>query len=1168
MFTPSRKRTGPSSSGRRSNISLNTTPRLNSSLRTSGTSRASLLRKSFAGRSPAVGSTSLISSSSPTVTSVFNATHHNIESYPSSLPVLITEAITQADDFSDISASLGENGWSIVVIKQQLFVWAHKPSGYVKTTVCKELRLPAPEDDLMHTSSNVCLDVDEDSAAVSVLAVTNNFHVQHWPNILTSTSNCNELKHEAFVENETCFNITSIQPYGFLVTTTTGAVYQLQTTKNHLICHQLHTPKSLMSGISRRVSSFFFTPSQESIKIVQSFTKPTKIVGEFEMLILTSNSLQQWKVSAGNTEQATMQMVNEMDLQAVLAPKLKTNNSSSSVKIWPLDVMRASRKKHVTCLVGFSQSESTVKFALCVFTDLGKQDVDIVMIEHSSVAEVSDPHYYPSYKLVIEDPSSRFIDHIAIWCGEQLILKSLTVDGRSKMEDTIPFSNSGDKLVGAGQCDGRYIFLSIFNALLTCSSSLQSKLPPTLEDSILNSSLSSTMPSLDNSLNSIPGTPVMTQARMEHLETSGNTAQKLQAAFLYFCRNNLRQAQSLVDEVFPEEKSNHLLDGAVAVVSTDLLDDYPASDPRWAESVSGAASEYRGSAGSVILIHQLQDKQNAHSMFLKFLSEVGIWHRLTTISHGQRRNSTRWLLSEHSEKLCAANNLLQKHSSHQGIVDAAVRKVLDARGTTATHGGLTAKDYFYREVSKIEEILEYLIEAEVKSLSNSSLSSHERFSIILGVNAVFEAMLLSALNYRRTKTLTFEDSAAKKEFIPWTVGSGRVSVRTIISEQHKLTIEMGIPNANDNQQRSALYQSLVVLTDLVMEGYKEQLESLSKSEDLSSRWAEVKSQHDRHRSLLIKPLLEIGQLDKAAALAEKYEDFDILIQVCEESGGNERLMAYMKKFMDQGFSEFLFKWYIEHKEYEKLLSCCENSPIQNQQLTKFLNSHPKLAWMHQIQSDNYTSAQETLQHLASLEEDLCAAKKTYLSLGKLAAVFSDQPETKIKEKIEEFSQQQELVQYQETLPAVVLESMQTTIDTMPVYQPTKLIQLYIGDVNQNANEVDFKKAFELLRYLSDTDEEMEYDVEKWKLIVWCRAILKDRWADIDVSMDPFESCSHTVLFKTLQLAHTSGLLGEIVPEVDELLSCDELKELRKSSKFEYLLRASFERIQRTLLAAS
>uniref|UniRef100_F6Z5Q9 Nucleoporin Nup133/Nup155-like C-terminal domain-containing protein n=1 Tax=Ciona intestinalis TaxID=7719 RepID=F6Z5Q9_CIOIN len=1154
MFTPSRKRTGPSSSGRRSNISLNTTPRLNSSLRTSGTSRASLLRKSFAGRSPAVGSTSLISSSSPTVTSVFNATHHNIESYPSSLPVLITEAITQADDFSDISASLGENGWSIVVIKQQLFVWAHKPSGYVKTTVCKELRLPAPEDDLMHTSSNVCLDVDEDSAAVSVLAVTNNFHVQHWPNILTSTSNCNELKHEAFVENETCFNITSIQPYGFLVTTTTGAVYQLQTTKvgkcthNHLICHQLHTPKSLMSGISRRVSSFFFTPSQESIKIVQSFTKPTKIVGEFEMLILTSNSLQQWK-----------------------------NNSSSSVKIWPLDVMRASRKKHVTCLVGFSQSESTVKFALCVFTDLGKQDVDIVMIEHSSVAEENP--CLTSYKLVIEDPSSRFIDHIAIWCGEQLILKSLTVDGRSKMEDTIPFSNSaliskpyklqtigfkfrsfvqsrikflapGDKLVGAGQCDGRYIFLSIFNALLTCSSSLQSKLPPTLEDSILNSSLSSTMVRFDAKLYN------------KNIYNLLYIKIELQAAFLYFCRNNLRQAQSLVDEVFPEEKSNHLLDGAVAVVSTDLLDDYPASDPRWAESVS---AEYRGSAGSVILIHQLQDKQNAHSMFLKFLSEVGIWHRLTTISHGQRRNSTRWLLSEHSEKLCAANNLLQKHSSHQGIVDAAVRKVLDARGTTATHGGLTAKDYFYREVSKIEEILEYLIEAEVKSLSNSSLSSHERFSIILGVNAVFEAMLLSALNYRRTKTLTFEDSAAKKEFIPWTVGSGRVSVRTIISEQHKLTIEMGIPNANDNQQRSALYQSLVVLTDLVMEGYKEQLESLSKSEDLSSRWAEVKSQHDRHRSLLIKPLLEIGQLDKAAALAEKYEDFDILIQVCEESGGNERLMAYMKKFMDQGFSEFLFKWYIEHKEYEKLLSCCENSPIQNQQLTKFLNSHPKLAWMHQIQSDNYTSAQETLQHLASLEEDLCAAKKTYLSLGKLAAVFSDQPETKIKEKIEEFSQQQELVQYQETLPAVVLESMQTTIDTMPVYQPTKLIQLYIGDVNQNANEVDFKKAFELLRYLSDTDEEMEYDVEKWKLIVWCRAILKDRWADIDVSMDPFESCSHTVLFKTLQLAHTSGLLGEIVPEVDELLSCDELKELRKSSKFEYLLRASFERIQRTLL---
>uniref|UniRef100_H2YKL7 Uncharacterized protein n=1 Tax=Ciona savignyi TaxID=51511 RepID=H2YKL7_CIOSA len=93
-------------------------------MRASSSSRVSLLRKSFAPRSPAVENTSMLSS--PTV--VMGGSHHNIESYPSSLPVLITEAITQADDFSEISAKLSATGWSVVVIQQRLFVWPHKPS--------------------------------------------------------------------------------------------------------------------------------------------------------------------------------------------------------------------------------------------------------------------------------------------------------------------------------------------------------------------------------------------------------------------------------------------------------------------------------------------------------------------------------------------------------------------------------------------------------------------------------------------------------------------------------------------------------------------------------------------------------------------------------------------------------------------------------------------------------------------------------------------------------------------------------------------------------------------------------------------------------------------------------------------------------------------------------
>lgn len=57
--------------------------------------------------------------------------------------------------------------------------------------------------------------------------------------------------------------------------------------------------------------------------------------------------------------------------------------------------------------------------------------------------------------------------------------------------------------------------------------------------------------------------------------------------FLYF-RKDIVNAQSIVIELFPSNAdldSDVELDRAVTQISVDLMDDYPASDPRWAESV-------------------------------------------------------------------------------------------------------------------------------------------------------------------------------------------------------------------------------------------------------------------------------------------------------------------------------------------------------------------------------------------------------------------------------------------------------------------------------------------------------------------------------------------------------------------------------------------------------
>lgn len=51
--------------------------------------------------------------------------------------------------------------------------------------------------------------------------------------------------------------------------------------------------------------------------------------------------------------------------------------------------------------------------------------------------------------------------------------------------------------------------------------------------------------------------------------------------------------------------------------------------------------------------------------------------------------------------------------------------------------------------------------------------------------------------------------------------------------------------------------------------------------------------------VLLAVSVELGQYQWVAALAEKYCDFDILVQMCEQTDNQSRLQHYMNKFADQ-----------------------------------------------------------------------------------------------------------------------------------------------------------------------------------------------------------------------------------------------------------------------------
>lgn len=78
----------------------------------------------------------------------------------------------------------------------------------------------------------------------------------------------------------------------------------------------------------------------------------------------------------------------------------------------------------------------------------------------------------------------------------------------------------------------------------------------------------------------------------------------------------------------------------------------------------------------------------------------------------------------------------------------------------------------------------------------------------------------------------------------------------------------------------------------------------------------------------------------------------------------------------QGFSDFVFRWYLETGKRGKLL--CQGGGQQGGELARFLQDYSSLAWLHQINTRDFASACSTLRHLAQEESTYLSRKKVWL----------------------------------------------------------------------------------------------------------------------------------------------------------------------------------------------
>ncbi|XP_066452121.1 nuclear pore complex protein Nup133 [Eleutherodactylus coqui] len=538
----------------------------------------------------------------------------------------------------------------------------------------------------------------------------------------------------------------------------------------------------------------------------------------------------------------------------------------------------------------------------------------------------------------------------------------------------------------------------------------------------------------------------------------------------------------------------------------------------------------------------------AHSFFLDFLHQVALFDRLSTCPVRGSTMATRLLLCEHAEKLCAAVVVKNHHTRLPAMVNAAIQLALNKRMCSVPHS-LTAADVFFREVSQMDVIFECLIDKEEADLQSTKVDSVEWANIVIDINTILKDMLHAACQYRQNKASLYkiEHTEREPEYIPWTASSG---IRTVIIRQHTIILKKVYPQA-DSRLRSEVIEQLAILMNYFLDDYVTQLTSVDRPDD-QERYSVLEAEYAQKRSELLSPLLTLGQYQWASSLAEKFCDFDILVQICEITDNQNRLQRYMTQFADQNFSDFLFRWYLEKGKRGKLLS----QPVsQHEQLTSFLQAHEHLSWLHEINSQDFKKAHRTLETLANMESRYFCKKRTLLGLSKLAALASDFQKDILKEKIEEISSQERFLLYQETLPKQLLEEKRWELNLMPVLSPLEVLKLYISEENRRANEYDFKKALDLLEYIEDKDVE----IEELKLDILCKAIKRDLLTTLDGKDDPIEAAKDSTFVKVLKKLLNEGKdLKYYLPDVNVLLQCSELDSLKTDRCFEFVLKANYE----------
>ncbi|XP_057660912.1 nuclear pore complex protein Nup133 [Diorhabda carinulata] len=1110
---------------------------------------------------------SLSAKSTQSVQVVLKSTNNYAERFGQSLPVLITEALTFADRNTIVSARISECGYAWVVCGRRLLIWQYRQSLSAPGTPQRKLgslnqcfELQLPQSDLAHRAELVSVFINVGSNIPSCIAVSPEGVLRYWPAIAHEGIT---VEQTVDLQGQECDSLTNVEGLCCILATTTCTVVlihpEIISGRHVLNCKPLKAPSGWLGGISKRMSSLIFGPisSEQSneTRLVRVLSVPNKD-STWTIYVLAGHSLQKWILSNQDNEQ----LVFMSDLNRAVREKFQTTlrekiretpwdqsdmdswlMNSQNMDTWLLDIQADKDNIIILAAAVNTQISPRVHYALISFStgDSHPEIRDFVLLMISGLYRDDNPSESLSYRFLI--------------CGTSAYLyndKTITVIRPQEEPDVFEFTSSQDVLLGGSICINTPVFFSRINGLIAVCSNDQ------ISD-FINQSMTSNTP-VETSFNetAVNNLSVYVIDPQEIHSAYKDTMSQMKAAFIFHIRNQQSAYQEILNELFPVDSYtlpsiNSTLDKLVIQMSKDLLDDIPAGDPRWTKDAPPGI----GSSYSMQVLHQLEDKQKAMSLYFKFLKDSELWNKLSGCIVRNTTMATVHILGECLEKISAA--IICKSLPNNILLENAIEKAI-INFESEPGNGLTNQDIFYREVSKVHTVIQELSNC-CEDSAHSDLSPIEIAQNVHDTNEIILTVINEVIQFRNQSSNNFIPSESTKsldiEYLPWTAANGDEGLTDTLMQQHILTYSYGLKLVSQGPLRNSLLDHFVGITDLLLDGKKSHLESVHNANREKNLYRQYCT--DRHK--LIKPLLNEKEYEKAILLAEKYLDFETLVTICDATDNQERLDEYMDRFSNNGFSEYVYNWFLKENKQGKLLDKYRKTgKTKNlQKLSTFLSDHPSLSWMQQIFDKKFPMAANTLYTLATNEKDSLTRQKTMLSLCKLSKLAG--PMTgDLEAYIENINNRLGLINCQEELPDYVLQ--QFGYDTLKpcVISPKELINLYTCKEYVDASELEFKKALDILNFIQD--EEL---IDELHLSIWRRAILRDSWNFKNLDC-PMEVLSTTLFYKIVDLLLDLGVNPQtLLPPINMLLDSPELGQLKENPNFEFLIKTAYEYINRT-----